>query len=78
MAEKIYGDIDISSIASQLGISVSRLNDIFKTYTSMTPYSTTSTSDSRGEKPARAGRSLGQGVAYRLGFEDQYQLLATF
>jgi AraC-like DNA-binding protein len=31
-------EIDITSIAREIGISASRLNEVFKTYTSMTPY----------------------------------------
>jgi AraC-like DNA-binding protein len=38
METNIYGAINLPSIANQIGISTSRLNEIFKQFTSMTPY----------------------------------------
>jgi len=79
MAEKIYGDIDISSIASQLGISVSRLNEIFKTYTSMTPYQYYIHIKIHAAKNLLEQGDLSvKEVAYRLGFEDQYHFSRLF
>jgi len=79
MAEKIYGHIDISSIASQLGISVSRLNDIFKTYTSMTPYQYYIHIKIHAAKSLlEQGELSVKEVAYRLGFEDQYHFSRLF
>jgi len=73
MAERIYGDIDIPSIATQLGISVSYLNDIFKTYTSMTPYQYYIHIKINAAKSLLEQGDLSiKEVAYRLGFEDQY------
>jgi transcriptional regulator GlxA family with amidase domain len=34
----VYGAINVPNIAEQTGVSTSRLNEIFKTYTVMTPY----------------------------------------
>ncbi|NLH88749.1 MAG: AraC family transcriptional regulator [Treponema sp.] len=79
MAEKIYGDIDIPSIASQLGTSVSRFNDIFKTYTSMTPYQYYIHIKIHAAKSLLEQGDLSvKEVAYRLGFEDQYHFSRLF
>jgi AraC-like DNA-binding protein len=79
MESNVYGDIDLSSISGQLGISTSRLNEIFKTYTSMTPYQYYI-----HIKIHKAERLLEQEdlpvkeVAYRMGFEDQYYFSRFF
>jgi AraC-like DNA-binding protein len=38
MEQRAFGAADVSSIARETGISVSRLNEVFKKYTGMTPY----------------------------------------
>jgi AraC-like DNA-binding protein len=79
MVEKIYGDIDINSIATALGISASRLNDIFKTYTSMTPYQYYIHIKIHAAKSLLEQGDLSvKEVAYRLGFEDQYHFSRLF
>jgi AraC-like DNA-binding protein len=79
MVENIYGDIDISSIASQLSTSVSRLNDVFKTYTSMTPYQYYIHIKIHAAKSLLEQGDLSvKEVAYKLGFEDQYHFSRLF
>lgn len=79
MVEKIYGDIDINSIATALGISASRLNEIFKTYTSMTPYQYYIHIKIHAAKSLLEQGDLSvKEVAYRLGFEDQYHFSRLF
>ncbi|MDR0452095.1 MAG: helix-turn-helix domain-containing protein [Treponema sp.] len=38
MEKNIFGAINITAISDQIGVSASRLNEIFKTHTGMTPY----------------------------------------
>jgi AraC-like DNA-binding protein len=79
MEFNVYGAINLSSIAEQIGISTSRLNEIFKTYTSMTPYQYYI-----HIKILKAERLLEQPnvsvkeAAFRLGFEDQYYFSRLF
>ncbi|MDR1899776.1 MAG: helix-turn-helix domain-containing protein [Treponema sp.] len=74
-----YGDINLSSISEQIGVSTSRLNDIFKTYTSMTPYQYYI--DIKIRKAAslleQEDASVKE-VAFQLGFEDQYYFSRLF
>ncbi len=79
MVEKIYEDIDINSIACAVGISVSKLNEIFKTYTSMTPYQYYIHIKIHAAKSLLERGDLSvKEVAYRLGFEDQYHFSRLF
>ena len=38
MEENIYSEINLNAIGEMLGVSTSHLNEVFKSYTSMTPY----------------------------------------
>ena len=38
MASNVFSAINLPHISGEIGISTSRLNEIFKTYTAMTPY----------------------------------------
>ncbi|MDR0643569.1 MAG: AraC family transcriptional regulator [Treponema sp.] len=75
----IDSEIDITSIAQTIGISASRLNEIFKTYTSMTPYQYYIQI-----KIDKACRLLEQEnisikeAAFKLGFKDQYYFSRLF
>ncbi|MDR0584907.1 MAG: AraC family transcriptional regulator [Treponema sp.] len=79
MEANIYGAINLSSISEQLGVSTSRLNEIFKTYTSMTPYQYYI-----HIKIHKAEDLLGQEdisvkeAAYKMGFDDQYYFSRLF
>jgi AraC-like DNA-binding protein len=79
MEFNVYGVINLPSIAEQIGISPSRLNEIFKTYTAMTPYQYYI-----HIKILKAERLLEQPdvsvkeVAFRLGFDDQYYFSRLF
>jgi AraC-like DNA-binding protein len=79
MESNIYGAINLSSISDQIGISSSRLNEIFKTYTSMTPYQYYI-----HIKMNRAASLLEtedlpiKEVAAKFGFEDPYHFSRLF
>jgi AraC-like DNA-binding protein len=79
MEANITREIDIPSIAQEIGTSASRLNEVFKTYTSMTPYHYFIQL-----KINRACRMLEQEdisikeAAFSLGFEDQYYFSRLF
>ncbi|GHT78337.1 transcriptional regulator [Spirochaetia bacterium] len=79
MESNVYGAINVPNIAEQIGVSTSRLNEIFKTYTAMTPYQYFI-----HIKIHRAENILGQEnisikeAAFNLGFEDQYYFSRLF
>lgn len=79
MEESIYDDIDLNSIASQVGVSTSKLNEIFKTYTAMTPYQYYIHIKLHAAKALLEQGDLSiKEVAFRLGFEDQYHFSRLF
>lgn len=79
MESNMFGAIDIPSISRQIGISASRLNDIFKTYTAMTPYQYyIHIKIHRAERLLEQGETTVKEIAYRLGFEDQYYFSRLF
>ncbi|MDR2784824.1 MAG: AraC family transcriptional regulator [Treponema sp.] len=73
MEANVSGAINLPGISKQIGISISRFNEIFKAYTSMTPYQyymrlkIKKAADLLEQKSASVKE-----VAYSLGFEDQY------
>jgi AraC-like DNA-binding protein len=78
MESNVFSAINLPVISEQLGISTSRLNEIFKTYTSMTPYQYyihikihKAESLLEEELPVKE-------VAYKMGFEDQYYFSRLF
>jgi AraC-like DNA-binding protein len=79
MESNVYGAINVSNIAGQIGVSTYRLNEIFKTYTAMTPYQYFIHT-----KIHKAKNILGQEntpikeAAFKLGFEDQYYFSRLF
>jgi AraC-like DNA-binding protein len=79
MEENIDKEINIAGMARTLGLSISRLNSIFKTYTSMTPYHYFIQ-----KKINKACRLLEQTdisvkeTAFKLGFDDQYYFSRLF
>ena len=79
MESNIYSAINLPGISEQLGISTSRLNEIFKTYTSMTPYQyyiqlKIHTAESLLEQEDISVKD----AAFRMGFEDQYYFSRLF
>ncbi|MCL2410203.1 MAG: AraC family transcriptional regulator [Treponema sp.] len=79
MESNAYNDINLSGISEQLGISTSRLNEIFKTYTSMTPYQYyIHTRVHKAEKLLEQEDISVKEAAYRMGFEDQYYFSRLF
>jgi AraC-like DNA-binding protein len=79
MEERIYGEINLGAICETLGLSASRLNEVFKAYTAMTPYQYFI-----GIKMHKAKELLGGGgqavkeVAFRLGFKDEHYFSRLF
>jgi AraC-like DNA-binding protein len=79
METNIYGAINLSGISDQLGISTSRLNEIFKTYTSMTPYQYyIHIKIHKAEGILEQEDIPVKEAAYKMGFEDQYYFSRLF
>ncbi|MDR1108656.1 MAG: AraC family transcriptional regulator [Spirochaetaceae bacterium] len=79
METNIYNAVNIPSISEQIGVSSSRLTEIFKTYTSMTPYQYyIHIKIHKAESLLEEGDMPVKEVAYRMGFEDQYYFSRLF
>jgi AraC-like DNA-binding protein len=79
MHENIFGDLNISDIARQTGVSISHLIEIFKTYTSMTPYQYYIHIKILKAKSLLEQTSVSvKELAYKMGFEDQYYFQRLF
>jgi AraC-like DNA-binding protein len=79
MEESIYGEIDLSAICENLGVSASRLNDAFKAYTAMTPYQYyISIKMQKAKELLERGDGSIKELAFRLGFKDEYYFSRLF
>ena len=79
MESNVYSAINLPGISEQLGISTSRLNEIFKTYTSMTPYQYyIHIKIHKAESLLEQEDIPVKEVAFRMGFEDQYYFSRLF
>jgi AraC-like DNA-binding protein len=79
METNVFGAINITSISAQIGISASQLNEIFKNYTSMTPYQYyIHIKLSRAEDLLEREDLSIKETAWRMGFEDQYYFSRLF
>ncbi|GHV88162.1 transcriptional regulator [Spirochaetia bacterium] len=79
MESNIYSVINLPSISEEIGISTSRLNEIFKTYTSMTPYQYfIHIKILKAESLLEQEDAAIKEVAFRLGFEDQHYFSRLF
>ncbi|MDR2435084.1 MAG: AraC family transcriptional regulator [Treponema sp.] len=79
MESNIYGAINLPSIAGQLGISTSWLNEIFKNHTSMTPYQYYIHIKIHKAEDILAEEDISvKEAAWRMGFEDQYYFSRLF
>ena len=79
MESNIAGDINIPSIATQIGISTSRLNEIFKQFSSMTPYQYyIQLKIHKAEQILSEENISVKEAAWRMGFEDQYYFSRLF
>ncbi|MDR0877103.1 MAG: AraC family transcriptional regulator, partial [Treponema sp.] len=79
MEENICNRIDIPDIAQTMGISTSWLNDVFKTYTSMTPYQYYI--QIKINKACRLIESTDISIkeaSFKLGFDDPYYFSRLF
>ncbi|MDR0637729.1 MAG: AraC family transcriptional regulator [Spirochaetaceae bacterium] len=79
MEKNVLGTIDIPSIAAQIGISASRLNDVFKKYTGMTPYQYfIHIKINKAENLLEDEDVSVQYAAAKLGFDDPYYFSRLF
>jgi AraC-like DNA-binding protein/mannose-6-phosphate isomerase-like protein (cupin superfamily) len=79
MEENIYDEINLNAIGEALCVSTSHLNEVFKSYTAMTPYQYYISIKIRKAKELLEGGELAiKEVAFKLGFEDQYYFSRLF
>jgi AraC-like DNA-binding protein len=79
MESNVYSAINLPAISGQLGVSTSRLNEIFKTYTSMTPYQYyIDIKIHKAESFLEQEDVPVKEVAFKMGFEDQYYFSRLF
>ena len=79
MESNVYGAINLPAISEQLGISTSRLNEVFKTYTSMTPYQYyIQIKISKAERILEQEDIPVKEASYKMGFDDQYYFSRLF
>ncbi|HUW42199.1 MAG TPA: AraC family transcriptional regulator [Rectinemataceae bacterium] len=79
MEENIYGEINIPGICEALKVSPSHLNEVFKSYTAMTPYQYfISIKLQKAKEMLEGGESIIKAIAYRLGFKDEYYFSRLF
>lgn len=79
MEENIYGEINLNAIGEMLGVSTSHLNDVFKSYTAMTPYQYfISIKIHKAKELLERGEQSIKEIAFRLGFKDQYYFSRLF
>jgi AraC-like DNA-binding protein len=79
MEKNVLGTIDMTSIAAQIGISASRLNDVFKKYTGMTPYQYfIHIKINKAESLLEDEGVSVQYAAAKLGFDDPYYFSRLF
>ncbi|MDR1389654.1 MAG: AraC family transcriptional regulator [Treponema sp.] len=79
MESNIYGEINLPGIADEIGISTSRLTEIFKKYTSMSPYQYyIHIKIHKAELLLEQETISVKEAAWRMGFEDQYYFSRLF
>jgi AraC-like DNA-binding protein len=79
MEEHIYGEVNLPAICDFLGVSASHLNEVFKAYTAMTPYQYfISIKIQKAKELLQREDACIKGVAYRLGFKDEYYFSRLF
>ncbi|MDR0639696.1 MAG: helix-turn-helix transcriptional regulator [Spirochaetaceae bacterium] len=78
MGVNIYGAINTSLIAKQVGVSSSKLNSIFKLYTSITPYQYyINIKINKAQSLLEENISIKE-TASRMGFDDQCHFSRLF
>lgn len=79
MEKNVLSTIDMPSIAGQIGISTSRLNEVFKKYTGMTPYQYFIHIKINKAEGLLTDEGVSvQYAAAKLGFEDPYYFSRLF
>jgi AraC-like DNA-binding protein len=78
MEENVDGEINLNGIGDSLGVSTSHLNEVFKSFTSMTPYQYfISIKIGRAKELLERDIPVKE-VAFRLGFSDEYYFSRLF
>jgi AraC-like DNA-binding protein len=79
METNIFSALSLPDIAEQIGVSTAKLNEVFKTYTSMTPYQYfIHIKILKAESLLEQKDVSVKEVAHSLGFEDQYYFSRLF
>jgi AraC-like DNA-binding protein len=79
METNIYGEVNLPSIANQIGISTSRMNEVFKQYTSMTPYQYYMHIKIHKAEDLLVREDISvKEAAWRMGFNDPYYFSRLF
>ena len=79
METNIDGVVNLSNIASQIGISTSRLNEVFKQFCSMTPYQYFIQLKIHKAEELLSEETISvKEAAWRMGFDDQYYFSRLF
>jgi AraC-like DNA-binding protein len=79
METNVLKAINVPDIAEQIGVSPSKLSEIFKTYTSMTPYQYyIHIKIHKAESLLERDNMTVKEAAFSLGFEDQYYFSRLF
>jgi AraC-like DNA-binding protein len=78
MEEKVDGELELNGLGEELGVSTSHLNEVFKSYTSMTPYQYfISVKIGRAKELLERDHPVKE-VAFILGFGDEYYFSRLF
>jgi AraC-like DNA-binding protein len=79
MEGRVEDILSLSDVSEELGLSPSRFNEIFKTYTAMTPYQYfIQLKIHRAERLLEEEGASVKEVAFSLGFEDQHYFSRLF
>jgi AraC-like DNA-binding protein len=79
MEQHLYSDISIPQIAQKIGISASKLNEIFKQYNSMPPYQYFLSMKIQEAKNILSEKDISiKALASSLGFQDEYYFSRLF
>jgi AraC-like DNA-binding protein len=79
MEERIYGEINLGAICEVLCVSASHFNEVFKSYTAMTPYQYfIGIKMHKAKELLEGGAQTVKEVAFRLGFRDEHYFSRLF
>lgn len=70
---------DQETLGAELGLSLPHLNDVFKSYTGMTPFQyCLHVKINRAKEILAGGESSVKEIAWKVGFDDQYYFSRLF